>query len=269
MAKIGRGSNKIQSRTGFQVDISEINTALDQMDQIPSQLPEIATRIKNAGRLILEEEFEFAMEAQSLVAFPQEFREHIREVVSEAYFDVNVSGSSIAITFDFNSLGTVQELKQAFHQGARTADGDVIDGPYDGEELAEEDASKRHLFWEAMARGESKAPHPNDPTKSIRIEPEAWQITKQKYIDIWGDKAPQWLYLQFGQRKWQPTITPGSIIEGFTARFNEIGNEIFNSALAQKVETAQTAYGIRLTASSTELGPSGQPRRAGQFYPRR
>lgn len=269
MAKIGRGSNKIQSTAGFEVDISQINTALDQMDQIPSQLPEIATRIKNAGHSILQEEFEYAMEAQSLSAFPEEFRNHIREVVSSAYFDVQVTSTSIAITFDFNQLGTVQELKQAFHQGARTADGDVVDGPYNGEELNEEDASKRHLFWEAMARGEAKAPHPNDPTKSIRIEADAWQKTKEKYISIWGDKAPQWLYLQFGQRKWQPSITPGSIIEGFTAKFNEIGNEIFNNELARKVETSQTPYGIRLTAGSTELGPSGQPRRAGQFYPRR
>jgi len=276
MADIGRRGLRAESSVHYEADISSILEALNKMDRIAEPvLQEAANLIVQAGRELLESEFQYAIDQQNQISFPPEFAEHVMEVVSQAPFVKHVSAKSFEIGFDFNELGTVKELRRAFHQGARTADGDVIDGPYEGEELAEPDAETRHLFWEAMATGKSKAPHPHDPAKSIRIPEGAWEETKAKYIDIWGDKAPQWLYLQFGQRRWEPTIQPTNIIEGFTESFNQIASEIFYETVNAAVEEAQnniftapTEHGRRLTSSISELGPSGKPRQAGQFYPK-
>jgi hypothetical protein len=273
MAKIGRRGYKLESSVGFSSDISQIEAALDRMDDIPNHvLSEIADEITYMGQALLRDLFEDAMARQSETALPEEFREHIRYVVNHAEFNPTATGTGVEVDFDFNQLGTVQELKRAFHQGARTADGDIIDGPYEGEEL-ENSAADRHLYWEAMAEGRDKAP--TREGKSMRIQKGAWERTKQKYIEIWGDKAPQWLYLQFGQDKWKPKIQKSSIIEDFTEIYTRKANIIFNETLAAEVAYAQetgtvlTDHGRRLVEATGELGPSGKPRQVGQFYPNR
>lgn len=265
----------------FLVDISEVTESLQLMNNLPHYvLTEVANQVEQEGRLVLLSAFEEAMQHQSYDSFPEEFRDHVREVVSNVKFDKIIEGSAFSVSFDFNQLGTRQDLERAFHQGALLADGKTrLDGPYTGQALKNDanDPHKtrnRHIYWLAVHRGDTRAPNPERPG-TVPVESGAWERTKRKYVEIWGDKAPQWLYLQFGQNKWDPTILGFPIIETFNQTFITNSGDLFNSLISDQIQEAQrhgavfTPHGARLTQTTNEIGPSGKIRRPGQFYPLR
>lgn len=259
----------------FEADISEITKSLNIMDQIPRHiLARIGTEIEAVAREELINVFLEASGYQSDDAFPTEFEDHLIDVVSNAQFQVAIGGTSFEISFDFGQLGNRSDLERAFHQGAFLADGSKLDGPYTGQPLRNPDARERHIYWEAMHKGFTSAPNPKKPG-TVPIRPGAWEETKQKYIEIWGDKAPQWLYLQFGQTAWEPKIRSFPIIETYSKTLNEVADQLFFNSVVQEIERAQglgvtlTPFGGRLNQPTGELGPSGKLRRPGQFYPLR
>lgn len=264
----------------FDVDISAITKSLHAMDEIPRHIMNsIAHEIERLARAELIGVFSEAMELQSNDAFPTEFRIHMLSVLEEVPFQTEVSATSFAIDFDFNSLGTRVDLERAFHQGALLADGKTrLHGPYTGQALynpandpIEDEA--RHIYWRAVNLGLHSAP--NAEHGHVPVPLGAWEETKQAYLEIWGNKAPNWIYLQFGQNKWEPEIRSFPIIETFTTLLNEYASGIFESRVIEEIEAAQrqgavlTPYGARLTEPSNLLGPSGKPRKPGQFYPLR
>jgi hypothetical protein len=239
------------------------------MDMMPNVILEgIAVDAERMAKSTLMEIFESAIDRQSEEGFPQEFRDHVMDVVSnnQEMLTAIIDPNSVEVYMDWNTLGTKEDLERAFHQGAKLANGDIVDGPYNGEEL-ENPVGQRHDFWLAIREGATSVQNPKGAGR-IPIKPGAWEETKRKYIEIWGDQAPEWLYLQFGQTLWEPHIRPSSIIEDFNAIYGRRFSQLWNDRLKQYVEDAQHGR-IRLTSNISELGPSGKPRRAGQFYPRR
>lgn len=238
------------------VDISDVTDALTKMDQIPRYvLHEVAIEVEEAAKDILTEVFAEAIDIQDPEAFDPIFADHILSTVRSAKIRSGTFGSEFFVDFDFNSLGTRRELERAFHQGARLADGSILDGPYEGQELAQPDAGKRHAFWLAMHQGETRVDNP-DGKGRIRIPEGAWEETKRKYVEIWGDKCPEWMYLEFGQEEWEPYIESYPVIEEFTTRFNEVAEQIFSDRVTEAIERAEeeeltfTEYGVR--------GPGGR-----------
>lgn len=235
----------------FFVDIGEITKSLDALDAIPRfVLNEVAREIEGVGKEILITSFEAAMYDQSYDSFPQEFRDHVFNVVEKAKFDTFVINNAFSVSFNFDQLGNREQLTRAFHQGALLADGSRLDGPYTGQPLMNEDPAERHIFWESVQKGLASAPNPKG-AGHIPIKPNAWEETKKKYVEIWGSEAPEWLYLQFGQAAWEPHIIPYPIIEEFTEDFLASANLLFQTAVTEKIEAAQaqgaalTSYGIR------------------------
>lgn len=248
----------------FDVDISEILDSLDAMDSIPSFImDDIADEVDVIARSLLRQVFEEAIDKQSEEGFPQEFRDHVMEVIGFMDVDRVVGQGHAEIFVDFNQLGTLNDLTKAFHQGAKLAEGGIVDGPYEGEALLNP-VDERHEFWLAVRTGTRSVPNVKGHGK-IPIKEGAWEETKRKYVEIWGDKAPEWLYLQFGQDKWEPHIRASSIVEDFSARFQQQANEVWQRRLSQAVEDAQRGS-ARLIKNTSEIGPSGKPRKAGQFY---
>ena len=247
----------------YDVDISEITHSLGLMEKLPRNIIyDIAAEIENIGREELINSFVEAIDRQSEDAFPDEFRAHVLNVVEQAQFESNISGTSFEVFFDFNQLGDRNDLERAFHQGAFLADGTQLDGPYTGQEL-KNPTGERHIYWEALHRGDTSAPNPKRPCR-VPIKPGAWEETKRKYIEIWGNKAPQWLYLQFGQTHWEPKILSYTIIETFQKTFLEIAEKLFVNSVAKAIEAAQqegislTHFGARdiTTGRFTRFNPS-------------
>jgi len=236
----------------YQVDVTEIVDSLDRMDQIPRYvINQTVNEIKLAARDLLTEIFTLAMEQQDDLSFDEDFRTHLIGVVNRAEINSAISGSTFEVDFDFDTLGTTKDLERAFHQGARLADGTRLDGPYEGQALAQEDPESRHIYWRAIRLGLARAENPDGPGTVPIPEGYNWDRTKAKYIEIWGDKAPLWIYLEYGQDAWDTTIESYPVIEEFTERFEQAAAEIFETniseaiAQAEEAEIELTKYGAR------------------------
>lgn len=181
--------------------------------------------IKEGINTIMEDAVRYA---NSEGGFPEEFQEHLLRVSSNIIPTVIMDGRDLFVSIDLEEwLGGRNELVRAFHQGAQLEGGGVVDGPYNGEPLAQPDAAERHIFWEALAKGQSSAyvfdTKTGDRHKvTIRDGASKWETTKQKYIEIWGNKAPEWLFIQFGQEEWEPYVPQYDIYDSLQTYVNEI-----------------------------------------------
>lgn len=150
-------------------------------------------------------------------AFPLAYIEPMLEAAKEV---VTVYPGGIAL--DFEALGNAQELSEGFHYGAKAAGGGQIDLPYRGEAL-KNDTESRYDAWQRVFHGESW--HGIDYSG-------AWSETIAARLAVWGNKAPQWLLLQYGQEEFEPTIAPFPIVEDVTAELYGV----FQSMLQSEVE---------------------------------
>lgn len=236
----------------------------------------IRRELYNLTKQIILEEFEFACEiGNSEDGFPEKFQQHLLSAVRRIEPDILVDLHGAFIEFDLEEwLGSYEELQRAFHQGAKLAGGGTLDGPYDGQKLHQEDTEIRHIFWEALRFGQPKA---QIGDKSVPVQGD-WETTMDKYINIWGSKAPEWLFLQFGQEEWRPYVPQVDVL-------NNIENKIQATAgaylAARFQESVAWANNYRTTGIDVGFSPTGKPRlnkgvvtikgktyKAGQFLPR-
>ncbi len=108
---------------------------------------------------------------------------------------------------DFESLGTVEDLQEGFHYMARIDSESHVELPYGGEPL-KNDTEQRYIAWQRVFHGETW--HGIDYSGS-------WSETIAARLEVWGDRAPQWLLLQYGQEEFEPTINPYPIVEEITS----------------------------------------------------
>ena len=181
---------------------------------------------------------------------------------------------------DFDELGTTNDLDRGFHQGAKLADGGRLwQEAYTGQELKQKNADIRYRVWDAVRHGatEVKVTH-RRPFKLP--EWATWENTMDARIDIWGDKAPEWLYIQFGQHFKPPYVPAGSVFEDFAYQLNEEGSLLVEEIIAVEIETANTFSSkgiavnptanrsIQLLSGYAGLSNAGNPYRRGQFISR-
>lgn len=234
----------------FSVDVSEILAATKHLDgAAEALLPRLTFEIRGLAKYLLETTFLQAMiRANGQGGFPEPFQVHVLEVLQRLPIPVDIVGSKIEATIDFDLLGTPADLRTGFHQGAKLASGEYLWAPYTDQALISKSAANRYVAWNAVRndlggfkfgsdRGKKKARLYKLPDWA------SWENTMHQRIEIWGDKAPEWLYIQYGQKEWYPNIPVGTVFEDFYTQFNEESTALFEAALANYVEVLNARQG--------------------------
>lgn len=269
--------------TEFEVNIDAILASSRYIGSIGSRIGSIESELKKIAKLALIDVFEEAVvDADSYDGFPPEFQDHTLNVVNNfnGYYII-YDGISVFVSVDFDALGTQAELRRAFHQGARLADGGNLWGPYEGQALASTDPEAAHTFWEAVRFNQKTAYNPTTgkrmPTSKVKYQ---WDEIVNKYVEIWGDKCPEWLFIQYGQEEWEPIVPQFDIIGEFESRFFSLAEQILVSfveteiAIAEAYESVGIDVGFtikgqpRLKSGSLVNPASGKTIRPGQFAPK-
>lgn len=205
----------------FSVNIDAILKGASQLSSIIAREgPRIKIGLRNIARSeLLDVTDEAVMVANQSGGFPEPFQLHLTRVMRRLPISTGALGMEVFASLDLDLLGTREDLHKAYHQGARLKDGGKLDGPYTGQPLANENARERHIFWEAFRRGDDKAENPKGPGMVPIPKDASWEQTMQKYIEIWGEQAPEWLLIQFGQNRWNPQVHQYDIVGEFGERF--------------------------------------------------
>lgn len=211
----------------FFVNIDSIIKGADRLASIITREgPKISFGLKLiARRLMIEVMEEAVIVANQYDGFPEPFQNHVLRTLKKVPISTDITGLDISLKFDIDSLGNGADLRRAYHQGARLKDGSKLDGPYEDQPLANENAGDRHIFWEALRRGDAKSPNPKGPGMVPIPRDASWEATMKKYIEIWGEKAPEWIFIQNGQYRWNPRVQQYDIIGEMAVRFNQAAQQ--------------------------------------------
>lgn len=240
------------------VNIENIIRSAGYIGGIPERLSlRAAYEMRNIARELLIQTFQEAFAvADSEDGFPPEFQNHVIRTVQDMRIDTFGSGGTVEVIVDFEDLGDENDLVRAFHQGARLADGSKLWGPYEGQELAQEDASIRHIFWENIRRDNNSAVVLDGKTVKLS-DPHSWGEMIEQYVSIWGEKSPEWLFVQYGQEEWEPYIPPYDIIEEFSRALYAVNLDYLYQELVDEVSIANAYASIGVDVGFTI---KGQPR---------
>lgn len=253
-----------QGSLEFFVDDSAIQEALGIIgNSLPEVMDNVATRTSSIAKGVLTDIFIETMDRLSYDAFAPEFRDAIIRNVEALPVEVSATATGGSAFIDFTVLGDRADLERAFHRNAVLRGGHRLTEPYNGQELAVEDADIRHLFFEAMLRGEPFQAYDGNIIQTAGL----WDKTKQEYLEIWGDKSPQWLYLQYGQSQFEPKIPPGNILESFQEQMGELVTSVFQEEVEAAVAFANTAQSGITGVAGRYQSPAGGITIRGQFYP--
>lgn len=255
----------------FAVDISTIIHAANKLDSMPFDLiPRLSSELQVIAKETLFEVFaEAVIQANSQGGFPAPFQAHVLSSIQHLPILPIVNGTLITVFVDFDILGTESDLRRAFHQGAKLTGGGGRDGylwgPYNGQELVSKDAAKRYVAWNAVAN-DSGAYKFGGPKSKTYYLPEwaSWENTINQRIAIWGDRAPEWLYVQFGQEEWSPKIPAGSVIEDFYSTLKIQSEILVARELADFVRAAQV-YPFPIAGVARGRGARYREVSSGQF----
>ena len=242
-------------------------------------VPTIKKEMRNLVKQIMIQEFAAAGQiGNQNGGFPPAYQEHLLANVSQIEPFIWTDSHGVIVEFDLEEeLGGHDDLTRAYHQGAYLADGSKLWGPYEGQALKQDNDAERHVYWEALRRGETSVAPAN---RSGRVKLEGnWEDTIQQYLEIWGDKSPQWLFLQFGQEEWDPYIPQVDIINNIEDAVQATAvaylASVFQSIVdvANKYKTAGLDVGYtgdtgppRVKSGTVEHG--GKVYRPGRFVPK-
>lgn len=221
----------------FSVDISSILAATEYLNQAPIEvIPRLAVELQELARNVLFNVFYAAMPvANAQGGFPAPFQDHVLTVLRDLPILATVSGPSIQIIIDFDLLGDSDDLERAFHQGAKLADGGGRDGylwgPYEGQDLTSENPLARYHIWNVVYEGYSEFKFGRKSQVYRLPDWASWEATMQQRISIWGNKAPEWLYIEYGQQDYYPKVPVGSVFEDFNTEFLFSSRELFAAEL--------------------------------------
>jgi hypothetical protein len=229
----------------------------------------IVTELAIAGRV-----------ANAEGGFPEEYTQHMVRNAGQIDPDVIVDANGVTVMFDLEeSLGGQDDLTRAYHQGAVLADGTRLDGPYEGQALKQEDPEQRHIFWKALREGQNTVTLEHQGRSGAVHLQGDWDSTIQKYLQIWGSKSPQWLFIQFGQEEWEPYIPQYDIFDAIETSFSTVASTIMASVLQAITDRANSYTNAGLEVGYTsEKGPlriksgtvevNGKTYSPGRFAPR-
>lgn len=254
-----------------------IDAVLAGADRISSTFERLSSMIEVEMRVIVKQiivdEFESAVNlANSDDGFPERYQQHLMETVKQIIPTVIMNGGELFVGVDLEEwLGGEEDLKKAFHQGAQLAEGGRLWGDYTGQALKNDDAEERHTFWEALRYGRDSVVIKG---KNVHLRDSTWEETMEQYLKIWGEKAPQWLFIQFGQEEWEPTVPEIDIfnnikrsVRGFAATFlAEILSQ--EAAIINTYKTTGLDVGFTGQKAPRVISGTAGKYRPGRFAPR-
>lgn len=242
--------NPVQNRFRLAVDYSRLES---RFGYVSGALHTLFSRMdnRNLGGALRQTLLEVFTDAiyRAGDGFFKEYATHLLGMVENipiTYEAFGEEGWRIQVNFD--SLGTYYDLIPAFHRGALIAPseggGDMarVQLPYKGQRLRLP-YSRRYAFWQAVYTGTPFQPAarngrnpPAIPTAGLLDE------TIADRIRVWDEqgKAPEWLFLQFGQMRSEPVIQPQYIIEAFEEQAAATIYSIYEDELDAIVQDAQT-----------------------------
>lgn len=242
----------------FHVNIDAVVESLDYIDASLSRISSlIESEMYGLVKSVIYDEFSLGCRiANSDDGFPPEFQEHLLNNVENIIPTVIPDGyGGIFVSIDFEQwLGGQDDLTKAFHQGALLEDGTKLWGPYTGQPLKQEDTGIRHEFWEAVRRGDRSV---QIEDKNVHFEA-SWDDTIEQYLNIWGEKSPQWLFIQFGQEEWAPYVVQYDLINNIQEAVNAAATEYLTTMVESTIRIANTYKTAGLDVGYS--GSSAQPR---------
>lgn len=273
----------------YQVNVEEVEKLANYLDTAGEDILErFQEEMVDVAHIILGEVFIRSWAGLDERQFPGVYRSHILDVVDNLPIEFIGDGYHTAgIAIDFDEIGTRDELEAAYHRHAKLAGGGEVEGAYDGEELKNATAD-RHVFFEALINGTDYV----DPKTGKKIPARKlqgkWDETLDEYLEIWGDKSPEWLFLQHGTR-WSPSIPPYDIEGEINRLINLRGDQLWaaewarvlgseeiqgNAGLAEETKNYYVEEHVYVDPTGGYHAPpggitvGGKPYKRGQFIPK-
>lgn len=255
---------EIQGR--FEVDISNIDADLNALDNSSSNVfRRIAQRLRIETRELLVSTFEEALADLEEDQMGSAVQHSMLSNVARLPIAVLADPNGVAAEIDFNDLGTRGDLEAGFHYHALLRGKGFLELPYAGQEMHnDDDPDTRYEFVQAMMNGDFF-----ETAKGYTVSTEGlWEQTQEVRATFWGNKSPAWLYLEFGQEEWDPTIEPKDITGQFQEAFSELGAAIFEEEWTAAIEVLEE-YENEGFAKDITGGAKGRFRNEfGQFLPK-
>lgn len=174
--------------------------------------------------------------------FPTIYQTHVLETLDNIPIDVSADANGIFLNFSLDALGSYADFEEGFHYHAEIAgessdpeDKELVDLPYQGEPLKNE-IGKRYALWlKILHAGGTML----DNTYAARVA--YWEST---------GKAPEWLLLQYGESRYEPTVSAFPLYEriqteinvAFAATFERLIDEADGTAYQEYFEPTQPIY---------------------------
>jgi len=184
--------------SGFEKLINKLSIASEEVEQA---FKTASTEFTPQARATIAATLVKAAANAGDEAFPLAYIEPMLAAVD----NIIITGPT-ELLIDFEQLGTPEELQEGYHYGAKIEGGGQVDLPYGGEPL-KNDTEQRYEAWQRVFHGET--------WHGINYAG-VWNETIAARLDAWGDKAPQWLLLQYGQTEFDPIIYPYPLVEEVT-----------------------------------------------------
>lgn len=235
------------------VDVEEVEKLANYLDTAGEDILErFQEEMISVAHVVLSEVFKRSWASLDTDQFPNVYRSHILDVVDNLSIDFVGDGYRTAgVAIDFDELGTRDELEAAYHRHAKLAGGGEVEGPYDGEELKNATAD-RHVFFEALITGRDYVDPKTGKTIPARKLQGKWDETLDEYLDIWGDKSPEWLFLQHGTR-WSPNVTPYDVVGEVNTLISLRGGQLWEAEWARVLSAEQVRGNASLSAGTKNL----------------
>lgn len=160
-------------------------------------------------------------------AFPAIYLIHTIAVMSSMY-RIEPTATNVSVTLDFGVLGNYQDLTRGFHYNAIRRDGTLQELPYTSgnfTNVLKNPVETRYIFWNEVVRHSGL----QSDTLSQRVA-------------AWGDKAPEWLLLQYGT-SYSPQIQPYPILENIGDAMTEVVQLITKEELYAAFAESERAAG--------------------------
>lgn len=202
------------------VDVSSIE-ALARLgpEYIALAMRRAANELKKIIRGIIFSVFSEAFPENK--SFPPAYQEHVLAALSKIPLNVVSTEDLIIVGIDLDLLGSPAEFAEGYHYGAmmRGPDGGFggyVTLPYTGQELfnpgskGEDGFDKRYEFWKAVVDERPYEGIRGNDVPFIVDTSGMYDETIAARIQAWGDKAPEWLLLEYGTDTY-PEMAPADV----------------------------------------------------------
>lgn len=240
----------------FDVDVSDARNYFRQLGQQHGVEMQIA--LANFNRLapqIVEEIFIREFPADEKV-FPTLYKLHILTALRNTdviVYDLSQGLDSVKV--DLSRLGDWRDFKRGWHYKAKLASGGFVNLPYNNQRL-KNSPSIRTQFWNAILEGKSRVYVGKG--KWIKVPEGAFDETIKARVDVWGEKAPEWLLLEFGSNG-SPSIEPRFISTYINTKLSLLFDDLMEDSFRLAKEQAKIAGGkFSVTRKGNIQGASGK-----------